>query len=174
MSNQPGSVQVRGPRTNRSPAGRPQRSTASKQASTPAVRRTTTSGAAKRVRTATVTLPFVTAEFRVPDVHVPSVHVPHLTLPSAHVPSVHLPSVHMPRPPVPHASGQDVTTAARVVGSYLPPREQLVLYAGMGAGAVAGLIEWPVAAAVAAGTYVAKRARSGGGPRPPAARKTTT
>jgi len=91
--------------------------------------------------------------------------VPHPTLPSAqvpsvHVPSVHQPSVHVPRPPVPHASGQDVTTAARVVGSYLPPREQLVLYAGMGAGAVAGVIEWPVAAAVAAGTFVAKRARS--------------
>jgi len=108
-----------------------------------------TAARAKR-RTATVNLPFMTAEFRVPEVHAPEMHLPHPGMPSVHVPSVHL-----ARPHVPHASGQDVTNAARVVRSYLPPRDQLALYAGLGAGAVAGLIDWPVAAAVSAGPVVA-------------------
>jgi hypothetical protein len=127
-----------------------------------------TGATAAKARTASLTLPFVTAEFRVPDVHVPSIHVPHPTLPSAHMPSAHL-----PRPHVPHVSG-DLTNAARVARSYIPPRDQLALYAGLGAGAVAGLIEWPVAAAVAAGTFVAKRAHSAGGPRLSSVRKSTT
>ena len=105
----------------------------------------------RHARTATVNLPFVTAEFRAPEVHLPS--VPHPTWRS--VPLMG----RLPQPHVPEAAGRQVSDVARVVGSHLPEREQLALFAGLGAVAVAGVIDWPVAAAVAAATVVAKRAR---------------
>jgi hypothetical protein len=103
----------------------------------------------RHARTATVNLPFVTAEFRAPDVH-----MPHVLHPSwASVPLIG----RLPHPHVPGAAGRQVTDAARVVGSHLPDRDQLALFAGLGAVAAAGVIEWPVAAAVAGATVVAKR-----------------
>lgn len=82
-------------------------------------------------RTATVRLPFVTAEFKAPELHVP-------------------------RPPAP-PSGKEVADAGRVAVSYLPPPERLAYYGGLGALAVLGVIEWPVAAAIGAGTVIAQR-----------------
>jgi len=122
---------------------------ARKPATTARSKRSPTSGAAKRKRTATVTLPFVTAEFRVPEVHLPRPNVPHL-----------------PRP--------DLTDAAKVVGSHLPPRQQVAHDARLGAGAVVGLIGWPAAASLAAiRKYTAKRADSGAASRRRPVRKST-
>lgn len=45
-----------------------------------------------------------------------------------------------------------------VPGSGSGPR--LLYYAGVAALGVAGVVEWPVAAAIAAGTYIASRSRS--------------
>ena len=105
----------------------------------------------KQARTATVNLPFVTAQFRAPDVHLPN--VPHPSL--ASVPLVG----RLPLPRVPEAAGRQMADAARVVGSVLPEREQVAFFAGLGAVAAFGVIDWPVAGAVAAGTVIAKRAR---------------
>ncbi|WP_340681761.1 hypothetical protein LCL61_23840 [Amycolatopsis coloradensis] len=86
-------------------------------------------------RTATVNLPFVTAQFRAPELHMPRAHIP---------------------------NRQEIGSALRVVGSYLPSPKQTVYYGGLALMAAAELIEWPVAAAVAIGTAVA-----GGGEKPP-------
>jgi hypothetical protein len=40
----------------------------------------------------------------------------------------------------------------------LPPAERMAYYAGLGALAAFGVIEWPVAAAIGAGTILARRA----------------
>jgi hypothetical protein len=79
-------------------------------------------------RTATVTLPFVTAEFRKPELRAPR-------LPGR----------------------RDMETAAQVTQSFLPPPQRLVYYAGLGALAALEVVEWPVAVAIAAGTAVASR-----------------
>lgn len=39
----------------------------------------------------------------------------------------------------------------------LPPPERMAYFAGLGALAVFGVIEWPVAAAIGAGTILARR-----------------
>ena len=95
-------------------------------------------------RSATVNLPFVTAEFRVPDMHVPSWE----SLPVAN---------RLPRPHVPETAGRQVVDAGRAVGSFLPDRKETALFVGLAAAAAAGALQWPVAVAVAAGTEVARR-----------------
>jgi hypothetical protein len=87
-------------------------------------------GTASERRTATVNLPFVTAQFRRPEMHVPR-------LPGR----------------------QEVGAAAGVAQSFLPPPERLVYYAGLGALAAFEVVEWPVAVAIAAGTAIAGRSR---------------
>lgn len=91
-----------------------------------------------RQRTATLKLPFVTAQFRVPEVHMPRPRMPH--------------------PPV---SGQEIKDMAGAVVSVLPPPDRLAYYAGLGALAAFEVIDWPVAAAIGVGTVVAQRVRSG-------------
>ena len=59
--------------------------------------------------------------------------------------------------------GQQVTTSTDTSGG-----QRLLFYTGVAALGVAGLIEWPVAAAIAAGTYIAARTRSA--PQQPAPR----
>ncbi|GAA2101860.1 hypothetical protein GCM10009780_51980 [Actinomadura alba] len=55
--------------------------------------------------------------------------------------------------------------------SSLPPPERMAYYAGLGALAAFGVIEWPVAAAIGAGTILAKRAlKKDGLPRASAGR----
>jgi hypothetical protein len=44
----------------------------------------------------------------------------------------------------------------------LPPRDQLLYYGGLGAAALAGVIQWPVAIAVGAGLAIAQRSRREG------------
>ena len=78
-------------------------------------------------KTATVNLPFMTAQFRRPAVHLPGRH-------------------------------QAGSAASRVKTS-LPSPVQMLYYTGLGALAVAEVVEWPVAVAIGAGTLVAQRTR---------------
>lgn len=68
---------------------------------------------------------------------------------------VHLPflSVSVTRPAPGGAASSSPSGAA-------PQLPRLLFYGGVAALGVAGLVEWPVAAAIAAGTWVASRARS--------------
>jgi hypothetical protein len=59
---------------------------------------------------------------------------------------------------------RETKAAADVMRSYLPPMERLVYYGGLGAAAVIGVLEWPVAAAAGAGVWVATRGRSRANP----------
>jgi hypothetical protein len=112
-----------------------------------------------------VNLPFVTAEFRAPEVHLPSA-LSHPSLGSVPLVSRVPPLVsRVPRPRVVDAAGQQLAGVARVVTPQLPDRDQLALYGGLGAAAVVGILDWPVAAAVAAGTLVARRARRSSAPQ---------
>jgi hypothetical protein len=90
----------------------------------------TTTRRGRSAHTATVQLPFVTAQFRRPDVHIPD------------------------RDDLAGA----VNTVRNTVRENLPSREQMAYYGGLGLLAVFAVIEWPVAAAIGVGTLVAQRA----------------
>ncbi|MGI5158275.1 hypothetical protein [Microbispora sp. CA-102843] len=70
------------------------------------------------------------------------------------------PEMHLPHVDMPHISGRDVGHAMDVARTFLPPPERIMYYGGLGALAVLGILEWPVAAAIGAGTLIAQRARS--------------
>lgn len=96
-------------------------------------------------RSATVNLPFVTAQFRVPDLHVPT--------------------------------RDDLGAAARGARSMLPSGKAMLFFGGLTATAVAGVIEWPVAAAIGIGSAMASRGAANPEPRggtPQAAQATTS
>jgi hypothetical protein len=125
-------------------------------------------GVQRPPRSATVNLPFVTAEFRMPQVHLPTVHLPAVHLPAVHLPAVHLPAVHLPavRPPSLPTPGsprptqqapQEPAPAASGSDSPLFSRDRLVYYLGLGALAALEVIEWPVAVAIGVGTAIAGR-----------------
>lgn len=67
--------------------------------------------------------------------------VPHISMPQVSMPRIAM-LERVPRPPMPPASS-------------LPGR--LIWVGGLGAVAAFGVIDWPVAAAVAAGTWVAEQ-----------------
>jgi hypothetical protein len=100
-------------------------------------------------RTATVTLPFVTATFRAPEMTLPPVRVP---------------------------NRQDVDAAVQAVQPYLPSPQQAAYYGALAALATVELIEWPVALAIGAGSALVQRAQQGGQQRSgrEAARETKT
>jgi hypothetical protein len=79
-------------------------------------------------RTAHLELPGMSAEFRAPQLRRPSVPSP-----------------------------RELLRVAGSASTFLPPPEQLLYYTGLGAAAVMGVIEWPVAIAVGAGVAVAQR-----------------
>ena len=54
---------------------------------------------------------------------------------------------------------RETKAAADTIRSYLPPMDRLAYYGGLGAAAVLGVLEWPVAAAAGAGVWVATRGR---------------
>lgn len=82
-----------------------------------------------------------------------SVPVPIVT---PHV-SVH--RVQIPAPPMRlPVSGREMADAGKAVTSYLPPPDRLAYYAGLGALAAFGVVEWPVALAIGVGVGVARRA----------------
>jgi hypothetical protein len=82
---------------------------------------------------------------------VPVVHVRRVPLPNVGVRHVPVPHVSVPHVPVPHVP--------EAVRSRIPePTTNRVLWLGGLAGLAAfGVIDWPVAGVVAAGTYVATR-----------------
>ncbi|OUC95603.1 hypothetical protein CA984_18115 [Streptosporangium minutum] len=88
----------------------------------------------------TLNLPMMTVQFRPPRLHLP----------------------HLPR-----VNRQEAGHAVDVARTLLPPPDRMIYYGGLGALAVAGLIEWPVAAAIGVGTLVAQRARAERRPESP-------
>ena len=90
------------------------------------------------VKTATLTLPYVTAQVRIPELPVERLR----------------------------AMSLEVGQVARGAASFLPPPQRLAYYAGLGALAAFQVIEWPVAVAIGAGTAVAARTRGSGLDRP--------
>lgn len=92
--------------------------------------------------TATVSLPFVTATFRAPRITAPHITVAQLRVPEAMD----------PRRLVSRAG-----EAASAIRSALPPPTQLAYYSGLGALAISGIVEWPVALAIGAGTVIAQQ-----------------
>jgi len=67
--------------------------------------------------------------------------------------------VRLPRPPAPRDVAQQTTFAAQAVRANMPSTERLVYYGGLGLMAGLGVIDWPVAAVVGAGVWVASHAR---------------
>jgi hypothetical protein len=65
---------------------------------------------------------------------------------------------HKPQLPSPN----EMAHAAKAAPSLLPPTDKLLYYGGLGAAAVLGVIEWPVAIAVGAGIAIAQRSRHEG------------
>jgi hypothetical protein len=51
--------------------------------------------------------------------------------------------------------------AAQAVRANLPPTERLLYYGGLGLMATVGVLEWPVAAAVGVGVWLAGRTGAG-------------
>ena len=68
---------------------------------------------------------------------------------------------HMPGHIVP--TRDDLAGAASTVQQYLPSREMTLWLGGLGTLAAFSVIDWPVAAAIGAGTIIAKRASGGSG-----------
>ncbi|WP_433501363.1 hypothetical protein ACQP1K_14190 [Sphaerimonospora sp. CA-214678] len=109
------------------------------------VTQTTTSGTSAATATPAATeeagrqfnvnLPFVRIQVRPPDLRLPHIELPHV-------------------------SRHDVGQAVGIARTFLPPPERLAYYGGLGALAVFGLIDWPVAAAIGAGTMIAQRTRA--------------
>ncbi|WP_425570075.1 hypothetical protein, partial [Planotetraspora phitsanulokensis] len=88
----------------------------------------------------------------------PSGHQLKLNLPFMSI-QVRQPEMRMPHMDMPHISKREVGQAVDIARTFLPPPERIVYYGGLGALAVLGLIEWPVAAAIGAGTIIAQRTK---------------
>ncbi|GAA4521627.1 MULTISPECIES: hypothetical protein [Nonomuraea] len=84
---------------------------------------------------------------------------------------LHKPDMKLPHVPMPHISKQEMGHAVDVAKSILPPPERVAYYGALGALAVFGVVEWPVAAAIGVGTVIAQRARGNGNGKPTSARK---
>ncbi|MFG1616302.1 hypothetical protein ACGFI3_26375 [Nonomuraea wenchangensis] len=74
---------------------------------------------------------------------------------------VEMPHVSMPSVPMPHISKQEFGHYVDVARTILPPPERVAYYGALGAMAVFGVIEWPVAAAIGVGMAVMQRRRQG-------------
>ncbi|WP_128376321.1 hypothetical protein [Streptomyces cavernae] len=74
---------------------------------------------------------------------------------------IHTRTLHAPVP-LPYLTKGDLTSTARAATARLPGRPQakdLAFYGGLGAMAVAGALEWPVAAAVGGATWLVRSRR---------------
>ncbi|MCX9191348.1 hypothetical protein C3Y87_07960 [Carbonactinospora thermoautotrophica] len=74
---------------------------------------------------------------------------------------MHLPLVTVQfRAPQMHMPGRrEMTDAGRTVTGFLPSPSRLAYYTGLGMVAAFGVIDWPVAVAIGAGTWIAQRGR---------------
>ncbi|WP_188187004.1 hypothetical protein [Nonomuraea sp. SYSU D8015] len=97
----------------------------------------------------TLDLPMLSIEVRPPEMRMP-----------------HLEVVPKPRVPMPHIGRQELGRYADVARRFVPPPERIAYYGALGALAVFGVLEWPVAAAIGAGTMVAQRQGRGEEPEP--------
>ncbi|WP_182902218.1 hypothetical protein [Microbispora sp. H10830] len=139
----------------------PGTTTAGTTAGTATTGTTTARGRTTRARTTTPPTPTPTpapppgAGMEMKEEHRPQLdlNLPFLRL-QLRAPEMHLPHVGMP-----HISGRDVGHAMDVARTFLPPPERIMYYGGLGALAALGILEWPVAAAIGAGTMIAQRAR---------------
>ncbi|MEU6840606.1 hypothetical protein ABZ930_01870 [Streptomyces sp. NPDC046716] len=71
--------------------------------------------------------------------------------------------------PIPYFTPGDLANNTRTVTGWLPspgPAKDLIYYGGLGALAVAGALEWPVALAVAGATWVIRSKQEGRADRP--------
>ncbi|MFG1948391.1 hypothetical protein [Nonomuraea sp. NPDC048826] len=75
---------------------------------------------------------------------------------------LHKPEMKLPHVPLPHISKQEMGHAVDIAKSFLPPPERIAYYGALGALAVFGVVEWPVAAAIGMGAVIAQRARRDG------------
>ncbi|MGN9844014.1 hypothetical protein ACTMTI_38410 [Nonomuraea sp. H19] len=66
--------------------------------------------------------------------------------------------------PMPHVSRQELGHYVDIAKTFLPPPERIAYYGALGALAVFGAIDWPVAAAIGVGTIIAQRQRRQGQP----------
>ncbi|WP_214102596.1 hypothetical protein [Acrocarpospora catenulata] len=86
-------------------------------------------------------------------------------------------SLQVHRPHMPHMDTSWAERAMETGRKAMPPPERLIYYGGLGALAVIGAIEWPVAAAIGVGTMLASRARAAArrpaGERMPPERRTS-
>jgi hypothetical protein len=75
------------------------------------------------------------------------------------LPNFNIPTPSLPRMPLPsqHAVVMTAYRVGDVVQKNAPSADQLLYYGGLGALAAFGAIEWPVAAAIGAGVWVARR-----------------
>ncbi|GGO61015.1 hypothetical protein [Nonomuraea cavernae] len=105
----------------------------------------------------TLGLPMMTIQVRPPDVHMPHIGAPP-----------------MPHVQLPHISRQELGQAVDIARSFMPPPERLAYYGALGALAVFGAIDWPVAVAIGAGAILAQRSRSGRVTRSPLRRTSAT
>lgn len=83
---------------------------------------------------------------------------------------LHTRTLHPPVP-IPYLTREDVTSTARTATSRLPGRpsaKDLVFYGGLGAMAVAGALEWPVALAVGGATWLVRSRKHDGAVEVPA------
>jgi hypothetical protein len=69
-----------------------------------------------------------------------------------------MPDLHAP-------TRKDLDSAARGAWSMMPSRKSMLFYGGLAATAVAGVIEWPVAAAIGVASAVASRGAANPAPR---------
>lgn len=91
-------------------------------------------------------LPMLSIQVRPPDLRMPNLTMPH---------------VEMPHLQLPRMSRQEVGHAVDVARTFLPPPERIAYYGALGVLAAVGVLEWPVAAAIGAGTMIARRRREG-------------
>jgi hypothetical protein len=81
---------------------------------------------------------------------------------------LHMRTLHPPVP-IPYFTKEEVTTSAQAATNRMPaipPAKDLAFYGGLGAMAVAGALEWPVALAVGGATWLVRSGRKekhGGG-----------
>ncbi|GAA3257064.1 hypothetical protein [Nonomuraea helvata] len=72
-------------------------------------------------------------------------------------PDVRLPHIEMPHMEMPRISRREIGHYMDVARTFLPAPERMAYYGALGALAVFGVLDWPVAAAIGAGTVIAQR-----------------
>ncbi|MFI7635057.1 hypothetical protein [Nonomuraea sp. NPDC049400] len=90
----------------------------------------------------TLDLPMLSIQVRQPDVRMPHIGMPHIEMPHMEMPRV---------------SRQELGHYVDIARTFLPAPERMAYYGALGALAAFGVLEWPVAAAIGAGTIVAQR-----------------